>query len=307
MQTWLPFLVVLSSFVPRGSVVTDAFAVVRLPDSHGLAVRDMRLKASRGFPSDNNKEDGFDLEAVRKHLEALVRGGGDSFELQTADGRLAKVSPRTSYAHSTAVDVAIPPISPLTTIDRVRREKEMELLKRLNQGDAVLSDLWTLWFQERGPKAAAQLLKAEELTAGGPQGYHEAELILLNLVETYGAGWAEPLNRLATLYYMQGRLEDSEKFCKMVLTVKPWHFGALSGIVMVYAGLHDAEKARKWAARRLPTYAPNGPNRRRIAWVRQAELDASASLTDAETRLVEHLGDPDDMNDRLSLGEDVWQ
>jgi hypothetical protein len=52
--------------------------------------------------------------------------------------------------------------------------------------------------------------------------------------------FADPLAISATLY-MQGRMDEAETLCKIVLSVKPWHFGALSGIVMIYAGSRDSQ------------------------------------------------------------------
>ena len=97
----------------------------------------------------------------------------------------------------------------------------------------------------------------------------------------------------------------------MVLAVKPWHFGALSGLVMVYAALHDVESARQFAARRLPVYAPTGSNRRRLAWVQKAVADAQDSLLRAESRLKKVFGARDEhtRNSGMQSSDDVdsWQ
>jgi hypothetical protein len=114
------------------------------------------------------------------------------------------------------------------------------------------------------------------------------------LIEEYGVYWAEPVNRLATLCYMQGRMEEAETYCKQVLAVKPWHFGALSGMVMIYAGARDSQSARMWASRRIPTFAPSGPNRRRAGWVQHAVREAMESLFSAESRVIEAFGEPDE-------------
>ena len=144
---------------------------------------------------------------------------------------------------------------PLTTMERERREAEIQLLSRLSQTDEPQDDLWNLWFHERGTKPAKVLRQAESFMTN-PTLWHQSEKLLLELVAQYGITWAEPVNRLATLYYMQGRLFESEKLCRVVLSIKPWHFGALSGLVMVYASMHEIDKAKEWAARRLPTLPP---------------------------------------------------
>ena len=75
--------------------------------------------------------------------------------------------------------------------------------------------------------------------------------MLLALMSRYPL-WAEPINRLATLRYLQRRFAESVELCERVLALKPWHFGALSGIVMCYEELGDREAAKRWAAEALP-------------------------------------------------------
>ena len=55
------------------------------------------------------------------------------------------------------------------------------------------------------------------------------------------------MNRLATLRFLEGDFEDSARLCLRVLHDKPWHFGASSGIVMVYAQMGNADDAKRWA------------------------------------------------------------
>ena len=278
-------------------------------------------------PYDEDDDSSFDVEAVRQRLEALVGAGGEEGIMRRKEETTATPRPRQKSSSppshddvpSPSMDVRLPPAPPLTTLERERRQAEIRLLAQLEGGDDSLSDLWTLWFQERGPEAAKRLLMAEELTGQGPARWQQAETILRELMEEYGVYWAEPVNRLATLYYMQGKFEQAETLCKMVIAVKPWHFGALSGIVMVYAGMHESESARQWAARRLPTFAPTGPNRRRKAWVSKALKDANDALEAAEQRVVEAFGKPDEYTttrrrnqkplDQQEEGEeeDAWQ
>jgi hypothetical protein len=222
----------------------------------------------------------------------------------------------------------------LTSMDRARRIAEMKLLSQLsplvesNDGAArgnghddheqVLRELWNLWFHERGPKAAERLTKAEELVSLGPRHWDAAEEALKELVMEYGMSWAEPMNRLATLYYLQRRYRVAERLCLAVLSAKPWHFGALSGIVLVYESLRDTETAQQWAARRLPTHSRTGSNKRRATWVQQAIKNAEDSLLDAERSVFRAFGEPDEhatrksghhqnQEQRLSDLEDSWQ
>jgi len=244
---------------------------------------------------DNNRNssdggDGAEIEEARKRLEAML-GTGDGEEKETTNtNKVKKLSdyPRVikqkiipkliaELRNSVMDPDATPPT--LTSIARERRTLELTLLSSLETNDNAVQELWTLWFAERGSHAATELIAAEELATMGPNHWDEAETKLWNIIESYGVHWAEPVNRLATLMYMQGRLEESRALCEVVLTVKPWHFGALSGIVMVQAGLADRVGARIWADRRLPPLGKDGDNERRREWVQRAVSDALLTLT----------------------------
>jgi hypothetical protein len=127
---------------------------------------------------------------------------------------------------------------------RERRLKEIELLSSLKTSDQGLNELWSLWFGERGPEAAEKLIHADDLM--NVESWSEAEDFLLNLIDEHSMHWVEPVNRLATLYYMERRYEESKALCEIVLDSKPWHFGALSGIVVLDTGqnsvCHPTEK-----------------------------------------------------------------
>lgn len=261
------------------------------------------------FMNHNNR---FDLEKARQELEDTLSSHATTSSHEMSfyeEMKLRETTPQQqqqttvraptynrSPSRLPALDVTLPPAPPLTTIERERREAEIQLLGRLTDGDDSVSDLWTLWFGERGSEAAQKLLQAEELTNHGNslQQWTQAEDILRDLIEEHGVYWVEPVNRLATLYYMTGRLDEAETLNKVVLAVKPWHFGALSGIVMIYAAQADSEKARLWAASRLPTFAPTGANRRRVAWAEKAVQSAEESLAHAEKRIEDLFGAPDD-------------
>jgi len=114
--------------------------------------------------------------------------------------------------------------------------------------------LWQHWFGEEGETARS----AVELAAKSEQ-----PAALQDLMEAY-PDWCEPVNRLATLRYMQGEFTESVELCLRVLRMKPWHFGALSGIVMCHAKLGDVAEANRWASEAMPR-----PGDGRKAWVKR--------------------------------------
>jgi hypothetical protein len=271
--------------------------------------------------------DFFDVEAARRELEALVGGGSVAGDLPQQSKQLQQpeiknrptASSSTSFLFSGSstlpvtplLDVTMPPPRPLTTIQRERRVAEIAQISELVNGDESLAEIWDLWFSERGPKAQTLLQKADDLMSEGPAGFRRSEEILRGLIQEHGVFFVEPVNRLATLYFLQGRLEEALPLNKIVLSVKPWHFGALSGIVMVYAGLGDAERARQWAAFRLPSSAQT---RRRHQWVERAVLDINGALNQAVKRNVDGFGKPDShvtinafQDDDVASDKNAWQ
>ena len=306
MQTLSRSILFITSLIIFTKEKSNAFHVVfpvtPAPFSHITTHRcDVSLRMNHHPYSPPPDDFGDDIDAVREKLESMLVGDGLFMEhpepslAMSPSGASSLPEPLDDdddddvisphHLHPTTDDVYIPRASPLTTIERERRETEVEILKHLALGDDMLSELMSFWMNERGSKAAARLLQAEAFT-NQKETWNQAEMILLELVDMYGVHWVEPVNRLATLYYLQGRLHESERLCRTVLKIKPWHVGALSGIVLVYAAMDNAsDRARQWAARRLPPLSPSGPNRRRHQWVERNVKEAEEALLQAEKRL----------------------
>jgi len=243
-----------------------------------------RFEDLMSVPQDNKPQKSSSSSSSSSSSKSLL---SPSLSVDEALADTAKSPPNLATLTRTIATLQsnLPP-PPLTAILRERRLSELKLLSSLKDSDESINELWSLWFSERGPTAATILLRAEELvsqSSSQPQKLQEAESVLWGLIESYGLHWAEPVNRLATVLYLQGRLEESKALCEAVLDVKPWHFGALSGIVMVCAGLRDVSGARIWADRRLPALTPEQTSgSRRATWVNQACRDANDALLVAE-------------------------
>ena len=298
-------------FVPPNNDMRNRAGSQQQQQQRRRSAPGLRESYSGGGGSDEGddrygEEASSELEAARMRLERMMgggqgsgKGGGDESgaaadelppvrktasanrkpRVISGSGRRGGLTPRHWEEQ---LDRGPPP---LTSIARERREAEISLLSSLSSDDAALSDLWSLWFSERGPDAAGELLRAEELASRGSDYWDEAEGMLRDIIEEHGVHWAEPVNRLATLLYQRGRLQEARALCEYVLAVKPWHFGALSGIVMVCVGMEDAQAARLWADRRLPPLQPIGDNARRYDWAARASGEAGKSLIGAEFAL----------------------
>lgn len=261
-----------------------------------------KIQAMSDESFDDYNEENY--EQVRRRLEAMM---GNEENLRDDAGASPVLHRQRPSASSLSSDSKLPAPPPLTAIGKERRVAEIQLLARLVDSDEGLDDLWSLWFSERGPHAARELRDIEDLTSEGPRSWADAEDRLRAMIDEHGVYFVEPVNRLATLLFLQGRLEESKEMCELVLAVKPWHFGASSGIVMVCAGLGDPTAARTWATRRLPPIQPTGMNKRRQQWVEHAVEDATKALFDAERRVKNAFGKPDERPKNDAFDENAWQ
>jgi hypothetical protein len=270
------------AFAPRARATA---AVPVLSSSHKTS----RLMVFSNDSNDDEDDDDDTLESIQPSSESLERAR-QLFEQmmampndnkETNEKEIASASPDADERYILAtktINKAVlsnrhsPP--PLTAILRERRLKEIQLLGTLAHSDEAVNELWALWIAERGPASASNILHVEQLMS--VESWNDAEVLLLSLIEEHGLHWAEPVNRLATLYYMLGRYQESKALCEIVLDTKPWHFGALSGIVLVCTAMNDASGARLWADQRLPP-----PGDRRTAWTQRAIENAKESLRQA--------------------------
>lgn len=275
-------------------------------------------RGRRGGSRNTDKEgsgdgnEAFDTEKARRQLESLMdsRGnnngnGGVGTDMRGGGDELLE----SLLSSSSFLAFELPPPPPITSMERDCRSTEIDILKHLlateEDADQACSALWSLWFSERGPLGRAALERADELMAA-TETWKDCEDCLTDMIREHGVYFVEPLNRLATLYFLQGKHDKSYKLCTVILEIKPWHFGALSGIVAVCMALGDREKAMYWAARRLPTI---NNLERRMEWVDRAVANAKDSLERAEVHLQESFGTPEEYYAKEIESDDpeAWQ
>ena len=86
----------------------------------------------------------------------------------------------------------------------------------------------------------------------------EAMLIFNELIGSFPK-YAEAWNRRATLHYLLGNYEESISDIENVLALEPRHFGALSGLGLVYLQINQLTKAKQ-AYEALIEVHPKSPN-----------------------------------------------
>lgn len=108
--------------------------------------------------------------------------------------------------------------------------------------------IWGLW-------TAADDEKLDRLMADGVAamnaGRFATALESFNAIIEGDADFAEGWNKRATLYFLMGRYDESISDVERTLALEPRHFGALSGMGLIYTELKDAPAALFWFERAL--------------------------------------------------------
>ncbi|MBL8669652.1 MAG: tetratricopeptide repeat protein [Alphaproteobacteria bacterium] len=139
-----------------------------------------------------------------------------------------------------------------------------KLFETLRSADAPAAQamaerlIWSIWASVED-KVVDQLMDA----AGALMGQRELDkaLPLLDRVVETAPDFAEGWNRRATLHYMMGAYDRSVADIQRTLALEPRHFGALSGLGLIYMALDNPKAALK-AFEQALAINPNMPGTR---------------------------------------------
>ena len=118
------------------------------------------------------------------------------------------------------------------------------------------NQIWAIWFEH--PNDDVEQLMQLGVTRMNYNRYADAMLIFTQLIESF-PDYAESWNRRATLHYVLGNYAESIADIEKVLELEPRHFGALSGLGLVYLQKKQLGKAKE-AFENLINVHPNSPN-----------------------------------------------
>jgi len=121
---------------------------------------------------------------------------------------------------------------------------------------ATENQIWAIWFEH--PNDDVEQLMQLGVTRMNYNRYADAMLIFTQLIENF-PDYAEGWNRRATLHYVLGNYDESIADIERVLELEPRHFGALSGLGLVYLQQEQLAKAKE-AFENLINVHPNSPN-----------------------------------------------
>jgi tetratricopeptide (TPR) repeat protein len=108
------------------------------------------------------------------------------------------------------------------------------------EAQAVEQQIWRLWLESND--AAIDRLMFEGIAAMHAQRYDAALRAFDRMVEQ-APGFAEGWNKRATVHYLMGDWEASVVDIQRTLALEPRHFGALSGLGLIYDALEQPEAA----------------------------------------------------------------
>jgi hypothetical protein len=153
----------------------------------------------------------------------------------------------------------------------IAHQAEDELTSCLPSPDAEVSELaaaglWECWLSEEGADARAVMERGIDFMKTGE--FAVAEEVFADLGRLF-PGWAEPINKQATVSYMRGDAADSYDLCELVLEMKPHHFGAWHGLALCAVRLRHWEIALQAAKEALHLQPHSGANREIILLVKR--------------------------------------
>ena len=102
------------------------------------------------------------------------------------------------------------------------------------------SEIWRTWL-ESGDEAVNQKLRAGIRAMHG--GNLEEAIRRFSEVIDMAPGFAEGWNKRATAYYLNGELANSMRDIQKTLSLEPRHFGAISGMGLIFLRRGDERSA----------------------------------------------------------------
>ena len=152
----------------------------------------------------------------------------------------------------------------------VERRAEGVLVRCLasNDPDAAqlaMDGLWECWLNEKGARARTEMEAGiAAMNAGDLNG---AAAVFHGLTVEFPE-WAEPINKQATVLYLQGSTAQSIALCRRVVNRKPDHFGAWNGMALCAIQIEDWDLALEAVCQSLRLQPRSGYNQRLLRLIK---------------------------------------
>lgn len=137
-----------------------------------------------------------------------------------------------------------------------------------SQARKVESEIWLKWLDTANENSAELLqIILDAMSAGRLDDALTASNELIDSDPGFAEGW----NKRATVYYLMGRYEESVRDIHRTLQLEPRHFGAISGLGLIFLRTGDLYAARD-AFRKVLDISPQSANARQSISQVESEL-----------------------------------
>jgi len=111
------------------------------------------------------------------------------------------------------------------------------------EAQVIQSFIWTIWVEANDDELNRLMYEGTRAMQVGDLDY--AIKLFSDIIEI-APEFAEGWNKRATVYYLIGEYDKSIADCMVVLDLEPRHFGALSGLGLIYESREQDEEALHW-------------------------------------------------------------
>ena len=119
--------------------------------------------------------------------------------------------------------------------------RQLKSTSDARQAGVIEAQIWQAWVAHDNSEYAQLMMTGIEQMNRNALG---AALATFNQLIQNVPDFAEAWNKRATLHYLMRNFEASEADIRKTLELEPFHFGALSGLGLVYLGQGRYEQAR---------------------------------------------------------------
>ncbi len=116
----------------------------------------------------------------------------------------------------------------------------LQATKDDSEAQVIEQAIWHYWINKGTDTVDILMGKGMRAMQSGD---HDSALSAFDAVIVLDPTLAEGYNKRATVYYMMGRYTDSVQDIERTLDIEPRHFGALSGLGLIYVELENDEAA----------------------------------------------------------------
>ena len=151
--------------------------------------------------------------------------------------------------------------------------RQLQLAPELTQAQLIERQIWDIWHMHSDPQVSKTMAVGVLSMRSGAL---LKALAAFDKIVAIDPNFAEGWNKRATIYYMMGRYTASVKDIQRALYLEPRHFGALSGLGLIFDAIGKGDAAFKVWKQALAIH-PNMPK------IQSRMLDLKRQLTEPPT------------------------